>query len=202
MIEQLPPHSERRRREWEERYRAGRTGWDRGGPSPALRHWIDNGALAPCRVVVPGCGRGHEAVAMADLGFDVTAIDLAPTALASLDEQLRDRGLNARLVEADVLEWRPQQPFDAVYEQTSLCALEPAQWPCYADQLCAWLRPGGRLFASFMQTGQDGGPPFHCDIADMEELFPATRWAWSEDPPVNIPHSGELFELAYVLTRR
>jgi SAM-dependent methyltransferase len=202
MNETLDPHSELRLQEWEERYRNGRTGWDRGQPSPALRHWLDGGALAPCRVAVPGCGRGHEAVALAALGFDVTAIDLAPSALAALNEQLQARGLSARLVQADVLEWRPQAPFDAVYEQTSLCALEPAQWTRYARQLHDWLRADGRLFASFMQTGQDGGPPYHCDIADMEALFAPPRWAWNDEPPVTVPHSGELFELAYMLTRK
>ena len=60
-----------RQREWEERYLSGRTAWDRGGVSPALRHWLASGALRAGRVLVPGCGRGHEVAALAREGFQV-----------------------------------------------------------------------------------------------------------------------------------
>jgi len=48
---------------WQGRYREGSTGWDRGVPSPTLEGWLRDGTLAPCRILVPGCGRGHEVVA-------------------------------------------------------------------------------------------------------------------------------------------
>jgi hypothetical protein len=51
-----------------------------------------------------------------------------------------------------VLTWCPEQPFDAIYEQTCLCALHPDHWAAYARQLHAWLRPAGTLWAMFMQT--------------------------------------------------
>jgi hypothetical protein len=44
---------------WQERYESGRTGWDRGGQSPALVRWLEDGVLTG-RVLVPGCGRGYE----------------------------------------------------------------------------------------------------------------------------------------------
>ena len=31
---------------------------------------------------------------------------------------------------------------------------------------------------SFMQTHQDGGPPWHCDLERMKELFPTEQWQW------------------------
>ena len=60
---------------WEERYQQGDTGWDRGSTSLALYTWLDNGALKPCRILIPGCGRGHEVVALAQLDYDVTRCD-------------------------------------------------------------------------------------------------------------------------------
>ena len=63
--------------EWEARYREGNTGWDRGDASPALSSWLETGALAPCRTLVPGCGRGHEVIALTRQGFEVTALDFA-----------------------------------------------------------------------------------------------------------------------------
>lgn len=46
---------------WQERYDAGKTGWERGDANPALTTWLDAGRLQPCRIQIPGCGRGYEA---------------------------------------------------------------------------------------------------------------------------------------------
>ena len=91
----------------------------------------------------------------------VTAADIAPSAIPSLNEVLQGKRLTAEVIETDILEWKPQQPFVAIYEQTCLCALAPEYWPEYVNRLSQWLQPGGRLFAAFMQTHGEGGPPYH-----------------------------------------
>jgi methyl halide transferase len=187
---------------WEEKYQANTIPWDRGGASPALQRWLDADALAHGRILVPGCGRGHEALELARRGFLVTALDIAPTALGHLAAELAAAGLSAELVCADALLWQPAAPFDAIYEQTCLCALQPEQWPSYARQLFQWLKPGGHLYALFMQTGRAGGPPFHCGLADMRRLFPAARWTWPDSEPERQEHPDGIFELATVLVRR
>lgn len=63
---------------WENKYHNSEIGWDRGEMSPALNHWLKE--LTPCRIAVPGCGRGHEVIELARRGFDVTAIDIAEPA--------------------------------------------------------------------------------------------------------------------------
>ncbi|MCS6786706.1 MAG: TPMT family class I SAM-dependent methyltransferase [Thiobacillaceae bacterium] len=191
-----------RARAWEERYRAGQTGWDRGGVSPALLHWLDSGRLTPCRILVPGCGYGHEVVELARRGFEVWGLDIAPSPLARLRVQLDAEDLDARLVQADVLTWQAVQPFDAIYEQTCLCALAPAEWADYARQLHGWLRPGGELYALFMQTHAPGGPPYHCDLGEMRTLFDQALWDWVEPPQRRVPHPSGRYEYAAVLRRR
>lgn len=188
--------------DWEARYQAGRTGWDRGETSPALLDWLEQGVLTPCRILVPGAGRGFEVIALARAGFDVTAIDLAPTPVQILRDALTREGLDARVDQADLLKWRAPDTFDAVYDQTCLCALNPRHWKDYAERLHAWLVPGGRLFALFMQTHRDGGPPFHCDLDHMRSVFEAERWHWPSTPPRPVPHPSGLEELAVVLRRR
>jgi len=189
--------------EWEARYRRGETGWDRGGVSPAVDHWRTTGALRPGdRLLVPGCGRGHEVVALARAGFQVTAVDVASSAVAAVRTALDAAGAAAEVVEADLLTWEPVTPFDVVYEQTCLCALPPARWPDYQARLAAWLRPGGRLLALFIQTGRDGGPPFHCEVAAMRTLFDESTWSWPATEPLRLDHPNGLQELGYRLTRR
>lgn len=183
--------------------------WDRGDASPQLEHWLARGELAPCRILVPGCGSGYELVALARAGFAVTAIDYAPAALARAQTRLQAAQLQATLVNADVLQWQPAEPFDAIYEQTCLCALYPDQWRAYADQLARWLKPGGQLFALFMQAlragaaeGRIDGPPYHSDINAMRALFAEPLWAWPAPPYAQVPHPVGYTELAVVLRRR
>ncbi len=196
--------SEQRRAEWESRYQAGTTGWDRGMHSPALDAWLASGTLTPCRILVPGCGRGYEVVQLAQRGFEVTAVDIAPSAVQALRVALAAAGLSAQVMEADIFQWQPDGAFDAVYEQTCLCAIDPATRCEYAERLWTWLKPGGKLYVLFMQTGQPGGPPFHCELADMRALFPAERWAWPDETATRVPHPSreELHELGFILTRR
>lgn len=196
------PASLQQQRSWESKYRSGETGWDRGGVSPALDRWLAEGAVPQGRVLVPGCGNGYEVLALAGAGHAVTAVDIAAPPVMGLMGALTERGLHARVVQADLLDWTPAEPFDAIYEQTCLCALEPEQWPAYAERLAGWLLPGGRLFALFMQTGREGGPPYHCDLAAMRELFPDDLWIWPEQPAGRVEHPTGLHEQACVLVRR
>ncbi|MGQ9897545.1 MAG: methyltransferase domain-containing protein [Acidobacteriota bacterium] len=186
---------------WDEKYRADLTPWDRGDVSPALAHWLENGALTPCRILIPGCGLGHEVMALARRGFEVWGVDIALTPVQKLREKLAAEGLTAHLVQGDVRDWQPGQPFDAIYEQTCLCALSPTDWPRYEAQLYCWLRPGGLLFALLMQTAQVGGPPYHCGLEEMQVLFTPGRWRWLELPQRTVPHPVGFFEYAAMLER-
>ncbi len=187
---------------WEQRYREGATGWDRGQTSPALRHWLERGELGPASVLVPGCGHGHEILDLIRAGCRVTAVDIAPTPVRRLRESLAAEGLSAAVIQDDLLRWEPEAPFQAIYEQTCLCALEPHSWADYADRMWRWLRPDGLLFALFMQTGRQGGPPYHCDMGRVETLFPPQRWAWLDEEGLRVEHRNGLFELGYRLRRR
>lgn len=195
---------------WQQRFEQDDLPWDRGAPSPQLTAWLADGSLQPGRIVVPGCGTGHEVAALAQAGFTVTAVDYAPGALERTRQRLAAAGLQAELVQADVLAWHPPQPFDAIYEQTCWCALHPDSWGAYAARLHAWLRPGGQLALLAMQArraqADDGvieGPPYHSDVHALRALLPAERWDWPPPPYPHVPHrNAGWFELALRLTRR
>ena len=185
---------------WQDRYDAGKTGWDRGTVNPAMTTWMEKGDLRPCRILIPGCGRGHEAIAMAEAGFDVTAIDFATTAVEHLKLEFQRRGLKANVVQSDLFAFCEPDPFDAIYEQTCLCAINPSQWDIYQKLLACWLRPQGKLFALFIQSGQHDTPPFSCDLTAMRELFAEPTWQWT-DSPVRVEHPTGMHELGYILQR-
>lgn len=196
---------------WQHRFETQETPWDRGGVNPQLLQWLDDGAIdKECgTVAVPGCGSGHEVAALAAAGFEVVAIDYAQAAVTLTQQRLAARQLQVGVEQADVLAWQPVAPLAAVYEQTCLCALHPDHWTAYAAQLHRWLRPGGKLFALFMQVARDGGndgfvegPPYHCHIHAVRALFPATLWDWPRPPYPRVAHPKGIFELALILTRR
>lgn len=195
---------------WQQRFDTQQTGWDRGAPSPQLMQWLESGDLQPCRIAVPGCGRGWEVVELARRGFEVTALDYTSAAVEETRSRLALQGLRAQVLQADVLRHEAEGIYDAVYEQTCLCAIHPEHWVDYAAQLRRWLRPQGQLWALFMQRprpeavteGRIEGPPYHCDINGMRALFPEKSWTWPKPPYSQVPHPSLSHELAVVLTRR
>jgi len=187
--------------DWEGRYRGGATGWERHGLNPSFLAWRESGELAPCRIFVPGGGRSLEPLALAEAGFSVTVVDVAASAVAMQRARLERLNLPARVEQADLFAWEPDAPFDAIYDQTCLCALPPALWPNYARRLHRWLRPVGALFILFMQTADGSGPPFHCDLDAMRRLFAPPDWQWPDTLPDMMPHPMGKSEQPAVLRR-
>ncbi|MBI1263928.1 MAG: methyltransferase domain-containing protein [Alphaproteobacteria bacterium] len=191
--------------DWEARFRADDAPWERVGVHPALPHWADAGAFKPgSRILVPGCGRSAEPGAFARLGLAVTGVDLAPSAIDWQLARFASENLTGRFVITDALAFRPDLPFDAVWEQTFLCAIHPRLRPDWEAMAHASLKPGGSLFALFMQKDEPSGPPYGCAMDAMRALLPDTRWIWPETPLTAYPHPhlNDKAELAARLIRR
>jgi len=193
--------SDASRAQWQRRYDSSQTGWDRGAANPALFRWLSTELVPPCSVLVPGCGRGHEVIELAARGFAVTAVDFARAPIRELTYRLSSANLVADVVCENVLRTLPNKPFDAVYEQTCLCAMHPKLWAGYEMCLARNLSAGGKLFALFLQTSGQNGPPFHCSVDSMKRLFDPSRWIWPNDS-FKVDHPSGMHEIAFVLTKR
>ncbi|HQY28580.1 MAG TPA: methyltransferase domain-containing protein [Burkholderiaceae bacterium] len=194
---------------WQERFASQRTPWDRGAVNPALAPLLEAGQLpAGARVLVPGCGAGYEVETLAAAGFRPIGVDYAPTAVGLTRARLAQAGLDAEVIEADLLEWAPSAPVDAVWEQACLCALHPDLWVAYAQRLASWVVHGGTLVLLAVQVERDGrregrieGPPYHCDVNAVRALFPADAWDWPRPPYLRQVHPAGFAELQIVLKR-
>jgi len=163
---------------WDERFERGFTPWDRGGVPQALQAF----ASAPMRTLIPGCGAAYELAWLADAGWDVTAIDFSPAAVAKGREaagKWRDR-----VVEADFFAWQPLQPLDLVYERAFLCAMPRAMWPRLAQRWADLLAPGKLLAGFFFFDDQPKGPPFGIARAQLDALL-TPFFTCIEDAPVS-----------------
>ena len=102
--------------------------WDDRQPNPHLTQWAktaaERGIAGPGRrALVVGCGVGGDPAFLADLGCQVTAFDVSPTAIAEARERFPDEPVDYQV--ADLLapppEW--QGTFDLVAEIYTVQAL-------------------------------------------------------------------------------
>ena len=179
--------------DWEAQYRDGDTPWDHGVGAPPLEElleirprtiWGDRGIL------VPGCGRGHDAAMLARAGYRVLGLDLSGRAIEEA------RGLYGDLpglefAQGDLLDpaVRDGRTVSAVWEHTCFCALPVAARPGYVAAAADWLEPGGRLLGVFYLDPQvESGPPFGMERAELDTLFgDAFAVVWETRP-------GRIFE--------
>lgn len=160
--------------EWEQRYRLGDTPWDKGVATPVLDEVFARIAFGP-RVLVPGCGKGHDVrcIAARHPTADVLGLDLAPSAITackSFPKAGRERYATGDFL---ALEETLRAAFDTLWEHTLFCAIDPAMRRAYAASARDALVPAGLLAAVFYMDPDhgDGGPPYPATSAELDALF-------------------------------
>lgn len=136
-------------------------GWNLGEPAEALKDMLPRLKPARCRVLVLGCGDGHDAAHFAKAGHIVTAVDFSPLALERAKKLYGDvPGLT--FVQADVFNLPREfdQAFDIVFEHTCYCAINPAK---RQDLVKVWNRvliKGGHLMGVFFAFERRQATPY------------------------------------------
>jgi SAM-dependent methyltransferase len=160
--------------EWEERYRQGDTPWEKGSAHPALLDWLETNLIAG-RVLVPGCGLGHDVRVLAKAGADVVGLDVARLAIAAA--RTFPRQGNETYLQGDLFDpGAVRDEFDWVFEHTCFCAIPPDRREDYVRRVGELLKLGGHLLAIFFLNPEHdesdaGGPPFGCGLDELDALF-------------------------------
>jgi methyl halide transferase len=194
---------------WNDAYVEGVTPWDKGAVSPPLKSWLTaHESLLPrgSKLLVPGCGPGHEVGWLHDLGFEVYGLDAAAAGLALARKNYPQVPI-ARWLLQDLFAL-PEQlcgAFDAVVEHTCLSALPPVYRADYARAVMSLLRPGGLLVGCWyvnpdLDPGEQG-PPFPLPVAELEGMFPTDVEVVASYVPKNSFPGREGRELLQVLRR-
>ncbi len=92
--------------DWEEQYRSTPTMWS-GLPNQPLVEGV--GDLPPGTALDVGCGEGADAIWLAQRGWRVTGVDLAPTALERAAGHAAAAGVEVDWRQADVTDWAPEE---------------------------------------------------------------------------------------------
>ncbi|KAI1336727.1 Thiopurine S-methyltransferase family protein [Xylariaceae sp. FL0016] len=189
LVEHFSDKSSPYKSKWNDCWNEAWTPWDRGGHSEALNDILsENRELfgLPASegrktALVPGCGRGHDVLLLASLGYDTVGLDLSTKATEEAKQhaaKTRASGHNTSEpgVEASTTflsgdffddDWREVQGvskrFDLIFDYTFFCALQPSERPAWANRMQQLLAPGGRLVCLEWPTEKDPsepGPPW------------------------------------------
>ena len=159
---------------WEDIYLENDTGWDLKGVTPFFDS-ISND-LIQGKVCILGCGRGYDAIMFAEKGFDVTAVDFAPTPISELNKLAIQKSVIITTVQDDIFSLVEKFPdtFDYVIEQTCFCAIDPNRRKEYERLVRTILKPGGKLVGLWFpldKSQEEGGPPFGTTIYEVKSIF-------------------------------
>ncbi len=154
---------------------AAKVPWAESRPKPLLSAWFEQGDVQGNgrRAIVVGAGLGDDAEALAELGFVVTAFDIAPTAIAWARERFPDSRVRYLVADLFALPDAWQGAFDLVVEIYTLQSLPATIRPEGMDRVAALVAPGGDLLV--ICRGRDPqepaqGPPYPLTRAELRRL--------------------------------
>jgi SAM-dependent methyltransferase len=160
--------------------------WNMETPPPPLVELVDSGKVRPCKAIDLGCGAGNYAIYLAGKGFDVTGVDLSPTAIRIARENAKAKGAKCDFIVADAVQelHRLNQSWDFAYDWGVLHHIFPQQRPKYVENVRRILNPKGKyLSACFSEKDTGFGGPgkyrktrlgstlYFSDENELKELF-------------------------------
>ncbi|TBU33212.1 thiol methyltransferase 1 [Dichomitus squalens] len=162
---------------WDEAWQKDVTPWDAGQLQPPLKELIESKRLplpTTGRALVPGCGKGYDAICIAEgLGIETIGTDISETALKQAEDYTRSTGTtaNVRYEVADFFAMKEQ--YDLVYDYTFFVAILPPRRPEWGRKMAEIVKPGGYLICLVFPIldPTDTGPPFFVRPEHYDEVL-------------------------------
>jgi len=174
---------------WDRFYRDGRhPPWNSGTAAPDLREAVEKGDIKPCRVIVLGCGSGMNSIYLAKRGFDVTAIDVAPTALSIAGADAKNAGVKVKWMLADVLALPEMEPFDLIFDRGCYHNVRYVDAKGFVESLDRLSRPGTKYFVLSCDRDRAPGVREPTMREDLSELF---DFEWIRKSHINTGKEGK-----------
>jgi SAM-dependent methyltransferase len=123
--------------------------WNIETPPETLVEMVESGKVKPCKTIDLGCGAGYYAIYLASRGFDVTGIDISPTAIKIAKEKAEKENVKCIFIVADVLGSLDEvkDTFDFVYDWSLLHHVYPEHRKKYIENVNRILNSGGKYLS-------------------------------------------------------
>ena len=123
--------------------------WNIEEPPKELTDLADNGIIQPCKTIDLGCGTGNYSVYFAGKRFDVTGVDISPTAIDTARDSAKKKKVDCKFIVADVLGDLSEIDcaFDFAFDWELLHHLFPEQRETYVKNVHRLLNPGGKYYS-------------------------------------------------------
>ena len=144
-------------------------------PSPYLTDWLKehhlNGQMK--KAIVIGCGVGDDAEELANYGYDVTAFDIAPTAIELCQNRYQNSQVNYLV--ADLFNYPEAwfESFDLVYECNTIQVLPGKYRQKAMESMVSLLAKEGDLLVSCRSRNsgeQENDIPLPLDRAEIDRF--------------------------------
>ena len=149
--------------------------WNIEEPPEALVELLESGKIKPCKAIDLGCGTGHYAIWLASRGFDVTGIDISPTAINLAKENAAKKGIKCKFQVGDMLGELNEltETFEFAYDWEVMHHIFPETRQQYVTNVHRLLKPGGKyLSVCFSEDNpQFGGQGKYRKTSIGTELF-------------------------------
>lgn len=148
-------------RNWNEHYANDNLPWDSGYPDASLITAVETGAIPLGRALEIGCGTGTNALWLANRGFDVLGIDIAPLAIERARARASSRA--CRFEVHDILQMPIEQKFNFVFDRGCFHVFDSLESRIlFVQRVAQALAPNGRwlsLIGSTEGAPRQFGPP-------------------------------------------
>jgi SAM-dependent methyltransferase len=123
--------------------------WNIDTPPNELVELIESGKVKPCKTIDLGCGTGNYALYLASIGFDVTGIDISPSAIKIATENAKKKRVDSCFLTADVLGDlnEVKETFDFAYDWELLHHIFPENRKKYVENVYRILNPKGKYLS-------------------------------------------------------
>lgn len=142
-------------------------------------HQLGNGSSTNCDILDVGCGQGRDALFIARLGHQVTAIDQSPSGIRDLAADAAAEGLAINVIAADIREYSWGGEFDVIVVDRTLHMLTLKEATKVLRSLLKATRKRSHILIADERS----------DIPTFSSVFDDSRWNWS----TTLAHKGFLF---------
>ncbi|OLY83468.1 putative thiol methyltransferase 2 [Smittium mucronatum] len=165
---------------WERKWNHNKTHWDFGKMQIALKDLIEENKypLPKGNCLVPGCGRGYDAIFFAQQGYKTIGLDVSVSAKKAAESLAKKSNVppgNLEFVTADFYTYEPPASlFQVAYDYTFLSTIRPTDRHLWGQRYAELVASGGFLITLIFPVdfgSKDSVPPFQLNIEMCHEVL-------------------------------